>query len=494
MKLIKRLFLCLFAFGMFFNAIINVSANNEGSIVINGTTKDKTYEIYKIFDLTYQSKKVAYTIDSDWKNFFENDGSSYIVDTNSGSLNAIAIGNTTKYINITSDNIAKFTQDALVYASKLEGNDGSKKAESDNLTFDNLSLGYYLVYPQGATDIKEGNASICSITSTVPNAEVFIKAEYPFIEKEVDDNNTEVGQLVTFTITGIVPNTNGFDSYTYKISDNMTKGLELIESLAEFSIKFGDKAIDVKPVYKDNGFTLNFDMTKYQEYVGQEITITYKALVTEDAVNSQTTKNSATLTYSNNPKTDETSTTPPVEEYVYSSEINVIKVDGSDNEIKLKGASFAVKNSEGKYYQAIDSDKKVITNVVNTDGLVDVKWVEKQEDATLLVTDEKGTITFKGVENGTYDLIEVESPEGYNRLTSPVTIKVGYSDESGTNLGSVAVSHSEIVKNNSGTALPETGGMGTKLFMIAGSIITIVPIIVYLVNKQMNEEKSVTNN
>ena len=158
MKLIKRLFLCLFAFGTFFNAIINVSANNEGSIVINGTIKDKTYEIYKIFDLTYQSKKVAYTIDSDWKNFFENNGSSYIVDTNSGSLNAIAIGNTTKYINITSDNIAKFTQDALVYASKLEGNDGSKKAEGDTLTFDNLSLGYYLVYPQGATDIKEGNA------------------------------------------------------------------------------------------------------------------------------------------------------------------------------------------------------------------------------------------------------------------------------------------------------------------------------------------------
>ncbi|MBQ6817860.1 MAG: SpaH/EbpB family LPXTG-anchored major pilin, partial [Bacilli bacterium] len=436
-------------------------------------------------------KKVAYTIDSDWKNFFEGDGSSYIVDTNSGSLNAIAIGNTTKYINITSENIAKFTQDALVYASKLTKNDGSKEAEGESLTFDNLELGYYLVYPQGATDILEGNASICSITSTTPNATVNIKAEYPTIEKEVDDANAEVGQLVTFTITGLVPNTKGFDSYTYKITDTMSAGLKLTEATADFNVLFGDSEIDVKPVYSDNGFTLTFDMTKYQDYVGKVITVTYKVLVTEEAVNSQTTKNSATLTYSNNPKTDETSTTPPVEEYVYSSEINVIKVDGEDEETKLAGASFVLKNGDDKFYQALDKDKKVITNVTNTKDVVDVNWVEKQEDATLLVTDEAGIITFEGVENGTYYLVEVDAPEGYNKLTSPVTVKVGYSNEDETNLGNVAVSHSEIVKNNSGTALPETGGMGTKIFMVAGSILTIIPIIVYLVNKQMNEEQSV---
>ncbi len=50
----------------------------KGSITVNGTTKDKVYDVYKIFDLTYSTTgedesaetSVAYTIDPDWVNFF----------------------------------------------------------------------------------------------------------------------------------------------------------------------------------------------------------------------------------------------------------------------------------------------------------------------------------------------------------------------------------------------------------------------------------------
>lgn len=488
MRKIKSLLLGLLTFGLFFTMMISVSADNTGKILVNGTTEGKTYEIYKIFDLTYQGTKVAYTIDSDWSEFFEGDGSKYIVDTNASNLNAITIGSATKYINITSENIEEFTQDALKYAASLEGNDGEKVAEGKSVTFDDLALGYYLVYPQAATDILEGYGSICSITSTTPNGEVNIKASYPIIEKTVDDANAEVGQLVKFTITGLVPDTTGYNSYTYQISDTMTSGLSLDCDAAEFSIKFGDVKIDAAPVCEDNGFTLTFDMTKYQEHVGKEIFVTYKVKVTEEAVNSSTTKNSATLTYSRNPKTSETNTTPPVEVMVYSSEINVIKVDASDETQKLAGANFVVKNAVGLYYQAIDANENVITNTYKTDTVAKVNWVEKLEDATLLVTEEEGIITFEGVENGTYYLVEVEAPEGYNKLTGPVTLKVGYSNEEGTNLGEVSVSHIETVENNSGTALPETGGMGTTLFIIIGSLLTIVPVMILVVNKRMNKE------
>ncbi len=484
----KKIILGLLTFILSLSITNTVLAVNEGSIIVNGTKEGKTYEIYKIFDLTYSGNNVAYTIDSDWETFFTGDGAKYIVDENKDSLNQITIGNETKYINITDDNVEEFTNDALIYASTLEGDDGSKVATDTSLTFDNLELGYYLVYPQGATDIIDGNGSICSITSTTPEAVVNIKAEYPTIDKTVDDQNAEVGQLVQFIITGLVPDTTGFTTYTYKIEDTMAAGLKFDSNTSEFSVKFGESLITVEPVYADNGFTLIFDMVNYQEYAGDVITITYKALVTEEAVNSSTTKNSVTLTYSNNPKESTTTTTTPIEIPVYSSEINVIKVDASDDTIKLAGASFVIKNVDGKYYQAIDADGKVITNTISTETVADVNWVDSESDATLLITDENGTVTFEGVENGTYYLVEIDAPDGYNKLTGPVTVKVGYDSVDGTNLGKVAVSHSEIVENNSGTVLPGTGGYGTTLFIIIGSFLVIVSAIILITNKRMAKE------
>lgn len=486
MKNIKRIFLVLLTFVLSFSVISNVLADSTGSITINGTTRDKTYEIYKIFDLTYSGENVAYTIDSDWEEFFNNDGVSYIVDSNTGSLNQITIGSEIKYINITEDNIVDFTNDALKYASGLVGNDGSEIAASDSLKFTNLELGYYLVYPKGATDIIEGNSSICSITSTTPDALVNIKASYPVISKSVDDQNVFVGQLVEFTITGKVPSTVGYDTYTYEIKDTMSAGLEFNSDISNLVVKFGNDVIDVEPVYLDNGFTLTFDMTSYQEYAGEVITVVYNVKVTEEAVLSDTTKNSATLTYSNDPKDSESKlTTPPVEIPVYSSLINVIKVDAKNEDVKLAGASFVLTNKAGLYYQAIDSDGKVISLITNTDGIEEVRWVENEEDATTLVTDDTGIVTFKGIENGTYYLVEIEAPLGYNKLNKPVEIKVGY-DENGTELVKYAVSHEEVVMNNSGLVLPTTGSIGTKIFIFTGLLLSSISGIVLLANKKNN--------
>ena len=487
-KNIKRFFLGLLTFVLSICMITVVSADNGGSIIVNGTKEGKTYEIYKIFDLTYSGTNVSYTIDSDWESFFNGPGASYISDTEIEGLNQITVGSSTKYINITNDNIEEFTKDALTFAMILEGNDGSMVSEGESLTFENLHLGYYLVYPQGATDITEGNGSICSITSTMKTATVNIKALYPTIEKEVKQSNAQVGEMVLFTITGQVPDTTGFTSYTYKIEDTMTEGLKLDSENTKFTVKFGEDTINVDPTYQGNGFTLTFNMVEYQEYVGKTITVTYEVLVTEEAVNSSTTNNSVTLTYSNNPKTDTTTTTPPIEVPVYSSEINIIKVDAKNEETKLEGASFVVQNIDGEYYQAVDVNGIVITNTNKTENVALVKWVKNQEEATLLITETDGTVTFEGVRNGTYYLVELEAPDGYNKLTGPVTVKVGYDSADGTNLKPEAVSHNEIIKNNSGTVLPQTGGTGTTLFIIIGSLLMIIPTILLITNKRMSKE------
>ena len=101
-------------------------------------------------------------------------------------------------------------------ASKVADNTGTVK-------FENLDLGYYLVYPQGATDINTGAgyASISSLTSTTPNGTVNVKATYPTIDKTVDNPDVQVGQTVTYTIKGKVPDTTGYTAYQYVVKDTI---------------------------------------------------------------------------------------------------------------------------------------------------------------------------------------------------------------------------------------------------------------------------------
>lgn len=512
MKNLKRIFSAVLTLVLSFCMISTVSAEGTGKITIKDAEVGKNYEIYKIFDLTLggtKNDKVAYTIDSDWEAFFNGAGAGYIVNSNEDGegnplgLNSITVKGTVKYINITDENVAEFTQAALAYAAtlkKVEGegenqviislNDGEQVATSTTVVFDELDLGYYLIYPEGATDIKDGWSSICSIDSTIPKAEVTVKATYPTIDKTVNDYSVEVGQIVEFKITGQVPDTTGFETYTYTISDTMSEGLLFDEDIANLRVYFGEDdettEVDERTVINDgilnidnNGFTLTFNMKNHQLYKGQKITVVYNAKVTKDAIDSATTKNSATLTYSNDPKdSSKTTTTPPVVKYLYSADILVIKVDGADNNIKLAGAKFVLKNADGEFYKA---------NYDDNNNLVSIEWVETQGEATEYTTNESGNVTFAGLEDGTYYLVETKAPEGYNLLTQPKEVVVTNEGEA-TNEEPNIQEITSTVENNSGSALPSTGGMGTTLFIVIGSLLAIVSAVILVTNKRMAKE------
>lgn len=502
MKNLKRIFCALLTLVLSFCAVSAVSAAGTGKITVNDATVGKKYEIYKIFDLTLggNNTKFAYTIDSDWIEFFNGNGAKYIVAENNQekTLNSITVNGAKKYINITDSNVIDFTQEALDYAATLTKivdeeevsfNDGEQTATTSTVAFNNLDLGYYLVYPEGATDIKEGYGSICSLTTTLPEVEVTVKAEYPTIDKTVDDYSVEVGQIVNFTITGKVPDTTGFETYTYEISDTMSAGLLFNTNIANIKVYFGEDNEETEEDEREeittgtlnianNGFVLTFDMTDYQEYKDQTITVEYQAKVTKDAIDSTTTKNSATLKYSNDPKNDESFTTnPPVEKYLYSADILVIKVDGADESIKLAGAKFALKNSNGKYYKA---------NIIG-EVLDNIEWVTNIEEATEYTTDANGNVTFAGLEDGTYYLVETEAPEGYNLLVNPITVNVS---NTGSQINAVPTIEQveSTVENNSGTQLPTTGGMGTTLFIIIGSLLAIISAVIFVTNKRIAKE------
>ena len=117
----KKLFSILLVVAMLVVAMATTAfaEENPGSITIKDAVAGKTYDLYKIFDLTYAGEgeelKVAYTIAEGWTEFFAGEGSGYIAASNNeaGTLNPIAIGNETKYMNITEENVTEFAQDAL---------------------------------------------------------------------------------------------------------------------------------------------------------------------------------------------------------------------------------------------------------------------------------------------------------------------------------------------------------------------------------------------
>lgn len=502
------------------------AADPTGSITITSPKTDPNadntyYDAYKIFDMTTNGTvnddgdytAVAYTINSAWAGFFATGapGAEYLVDTNSGSLNSITVNDATKYINITDSNVAEFAKKAFEYAQKNNIAATETKTVAKDATevkFEGLALGYYMVYPRGASVQSGSYTSIVSLTNTAPDGEIAQKAEWPGLTKTADDISTEVGQKVTYTLGSKVPDTTGYNKkYEMTFADTTTAGLTF-DGVDTITVKIGSKTLVKDTDYTVSTATADFSVTidmltgetgsKTAKYTYDDpITITYTATVNEAAV-TKIDENHATLTYNNNPK-DENSkdTTPPVEVPTYSSKLIINKVDGANTTTPLEGAKFVLKAktigsvegdshetdlAAGKYY-FYDSTAK------------DVKWVEitgtptlaelaARTDITVVTTDAQGKANFDGLEDGTYELVEVEAPKGYNLLTSPVEVVINGADATEADLSPLTVT--TPVENNSGTQLPSTGGIGTTIFYIIGAILVLGAGILLVTRRRMN--------
>lgn len=100
-----------------------------------------------------------------------------------------------------------------------------------------------------------------------------------------------------------------------------------------------------------------------------------------------------------------------------------------------------------------------------------------------MTTGSDGAANFVGLKDGTYYLEETEAPAGYNRLKDPVTVKIN--GENATEANPSALTHTEGVANNTGTELPSTGGMGTTVFYVIGSILVLAAVVLLVTKKRM---------
>ena len=470
-KTFKKLFAALLAaalvLAMAVPAFAVTSANTKGSITINNTVKDETYTIYKLFDLdNYDTTHNAYsyTVVDAWKGFFQTGaaGADYITldGQDHPTWNAAKSQDSDK---------AEFAKLALKWATenKVSAAAESQTSTGSDVLFSNLDLGYYLV------DSSLG--ALCGLNTTKPDVTITEKNGQPTIEKEVKNgdtwgttNDAKIGDTVEFQVKVKVE----AGAKNYVLTDTMEKGLSFDSKTLTVTCNGATATLNSDyslELNKNNTtFTLTFADSYVAGKVGETIVVTYAATLNENAVVAGN-KNNATLHYGNKQTVNKETTT-------YTYEFDLVKVDGTTNKL-LDGAEFELADGETKLSFVKDANGNYR---VATTG---------EKGTTTTITVKNGKVNIYGLAGKTYTLTETKAPDGYNKLVTPETINLtDGSKASATIEGETYVDGGVVVKNNAGTVLPSTGGMGTTLFYVIGGGLMVAAVVLLVTKKRMEHK------
>ena len=217
-------------------------------------------------------------------------------------------------------------------------------------------------------------------------------------------------------------------------------------------------------VRNDGKYEVTIPAATVKANAGKIITLTYKATVNEKAVVNKPESNKAHLEYDNFVSTETTEVT------VTTFGFELAKVNGSAE--ALAGVKFTLTNSANEYYTVPSN-----ANSVDEDRFVSTK--------SEVVTDENGKVVFAGLAEGTYTLTETETLTGYNILTSPITVTID-ANGTATFVGAEGTGNVVTVVNNTGSALPSTGGIGTTMFYVIGAILVLGAGVLLVTRRRMS--------
>jgi len=474
-KTFKKLFAALLAATLVLAMAVPAFAETnatKGSITIDGTVSGETYTIYRMFKLdsyNAESNTYSYTVESAWENFFKTGaGRNYI------TLDGQNHPTWTAADENDSTTVAAFAKAALDWA-KVKGITGTAEtATGDTVNFSGLDLGYYLV------DSSLG--ALCGLNTTNPNATIKEKNEKPEIKKEVqtstgdwgDKNNAKIGDTVEYKVEITVAD----GAQTYTVTDTMSTGLTF--NSGSLKVTANDVVTtDYTLTPTTNGFTLVLPETYVSTLTkGTTIMVTYNATLNKDAViDGDGNTNEVKLGYGNHQNT------VPSKVTTKSYQFDLVKVDGTTNKL-LNGAEF-------KLYETKDSDT-ALRFVKNADGSYRVALnTENGENVTDTIV-VNGKVHISGLDKVNYWLEETRAPDGYNKLTERQEVELSKGSQNATlEAGATAWAEGNggvVVKNNAGTVLPSTGGMGTTLFYVIGGGLMVAAVVLLVTKKRMEHK------
>ena len=308
----------------------------------------------------------------------------------------------------------------------------------------------------GSGNVKDG------VLNPLTAATVDIKNQTTTVSKTVSAATASVGQTVTYTITSKVPqNTQYYSDYAYAYTDTPSAGQTV--NLNSLKVKVANAELKKDADYTVTGgangqpFTVAIRSIQTQR-AGAEIAVTYNATVTsEEAAGSKAVTNTVVLSDNGAEATDSTTIT--------NGQFSFTKTDAQGN--ALAGADFEIEGQNGA----------------------------STPSTATATSDSNGTVTFKGLADGTYKVTETEVPAGFQqnlKAAFTVTIANGKAVKyAGADIWGLAPSaevsgnYTYKVKNvKNVTQLPLTGAAGTTLFTVVALLVAGAGVAVALKSRQ----------
>ena len=507
----KRIFTLMLALMMVFALSVTAFAAGPYTITINNSAAGHTYEAYQIFagDLETANGKTVLT-NITWGSGVTTQGQAAL-----GDAAAKAESLTTE-------------EDARAFAKAVAPyltNPSVSTAGDGTYTIANLDSGYYLVKDKDNTLTNADDFYTAYLMKVVGNVTAAPKGDKPTLNKQIKHNengewgvvgDNQIGDTVEFRTITKVPNTSGYTKYDYIIHDTMSAGLTSnVKTSADITIKVNDATVLPAEYYtvtaNGNSFSVQVDILKAIQdgklAHDNELYTYYTGVLNADAKVYDEGKqdNVAYLEYSNNPNVDtDKGKTPEKKVYDWTFKMGINKVN--ENGGQLTGAKFALsKNGTLKVADMNCNDEGIPAVTTDLIGMVKVTdgvyRVAMDGDANVVYVIEAGNPVIKGLDDAIdYYLYETKAPAGYNLMSEPVhfVISASYAAD-GSNYTSVTVTVgaaaasdtlSANVVNKSGSTLPETGGIGTTIFYVLGSLLVVGAGAVLITRKRMGKSEN----
>lgn len=391
--------------------------------------------------------------------------------------------------------------------------------------------------------------SAVMLSNVNKDAVITLKANRPQILKQIKKHNEEygkgtsvsIGDTVTFKITTVVPSHTLYTDYTYYVEDVMHDGLVLdVDSIKVYQNDIeleGDFTLTTTGLSEGVDFKVDFtalmnDDDKYE--IGDELVIIYDAKVTNAIQAQKANQNTAKLTYSNDPTAQTSTGSVSDVANVYSYQFVFTKfaedTHGVLTNVRLAGAEFKLfRVVEGQEDQLITfttiekthesteegGQATTYTQYVVAEGntgSIDTLTTHNKGEATislghLNMGGHLGDVSIFGLAEGTYKLVETKAPDGYVIADKPFKIKIEdqigelgsvgtltvtgqYDGEIGNIVNTNGIAESILtvwaeITNRPGSALPETGGIGTTLFTVLG-VILMAGAVAFFISRKRN--------
>ena len=478
----KKLFAVLLALTLVLSMGTIALAADTGTITIDNALAGAKYNIYKILDFVPvegSTTQGRYTVVAEWADFLAGAGAAYLK-TNAETGTIEWNGEETDARK------AELAKAAVAYAKEkgIAATATETAANDGDVTFTDVPLGYY------AIDTSLG--TICALTNVDNTFNAHEKNEKPDIDKFVQEdsemtnadegwgkvNDADIDQVVNYKSTITV----GVGATNYVMHDTMEAGLTFNNDVV---VKLADgTAVDAKNytvVYPaTDGHT--FDVTFKNDFIaslvkGTQFTVYYSATLNENAnIVTDGNDNTVYLSYGE----DSTWETAEHKTTTYTWKMDVLKytMDG-ENKVSLAGAKF----------QLLDKDGNAIKFTEVADAAVPTYKVDKEGTVDTITTDANGKFEIVGLDEGSYKLHETEAPAGYNKLAADLDVVITSEYDEAALTATYEINEEAPatieVENKTGSLLPETGGIGTTIFYVVGSILMLAALVLLVSKKRM---------